>query len=379
MIAKIFSHLRLRYLNFTSQTVHLDLTNSQRLQLALTWFRHTLRTEGGSSAKYSMLFNKFFESYPETTAFWIRTLIDIEKNYNAIFKKVFGDQPVIDNLAIWLISVQRKDGTFPGSYGDFLNQPARVFNNGQIILGLLHYYDYKKNQQALTSAIASAEWLLKVQDDDGAWRQFTLHQLSSNTRTAFALIKLGKLTGEKKFSDAGIKNIEYALSLQKQNGYFKDNGFNYYEVPSTHTISYAMYGIMASAVELNNEKWIQKISRGYENIAALTQDDGYLAGQLTEDWHAEVNYCCLTGNCQLSKLGFILYKHTRNKTFLDTANRLIDYVKTKQLVSQSPFVNGGISGSWPVSGGYCAYDIPNWAARFYCEALMLQSEIDEKQ
>ena len=378
MIAKIFSHLRLRYLNFASQTVHIDLSNDERIELTLTWFRHTLLPEGGSSAKYSMLFNKYFPAYPETTGFWIHTLIDLEKNYPAIYKKVFEEEKVIDNLAQWLISVQRRDGTFPGSYGDFYNQPARVFNNGQIILGLLHYYDYNKNQQALSSAIASAEWLLKVQDADGAWRQFTMHQLSSNTRTGWALIKLGQLTGEKRFTDAGLKNIEYALSLQKQNGFFKDNGFTETEIPTTHTIGYAMYGILVAALDLKNEVWIQKISRGYENIAALTHNDGYLPGQFNDNWQAEVNYCCLTGNCQLSKIGFILYKHTGNKTFLDTANKLVDYVKTKQLVSQSPFVNGGISGSWPVSGGYCAYDIPNWAARFYIEALVLQNGFEKE-
>ncbi len=377
MIGKIFSHLRLRYLNFTSQTIHLDLSNDERIELALTWFSKTLLPEGGSSAKYSMLFNKFFAAYPGSTAFWIHTLIDIEKNYNTIYKNVFGDDAVIDNLAQWLITVQRKDGTFPGSYGDFLNQPPRVFNNGQIILGLLHYYDYKKSERALLSAVASAEWLLKVQDADGAWRQFTLHQLSSNTRSAYGLLKLGNVTGDKRFTDAGLKNIEFALSLQKQNGYFKDNGFSSTEVPTTHTISYGMYGILAAAIELKNEAWIQKLSRSYENIAALTHDDGYLAGQINDSWHAEVNYCCLTGNCQLSKLGFVLYKHTGNKTFLETANKLLDYVKTKQLVSPSPYVNGGISGSWPVSGGYCAYDIPNWAARFYVEALMLQSEAEK--
>ena len=86
MIAKIFSHLRLRYLNFASQTVHIDLSNDERIELTLTWFRHTLLPEGGSSAKYSMLFNKYFPAYPETTGFWIHTLIDLEKNYPAIYK-----------------------------------------------------------------------------------------------------------------------------------------------------------------------------------------------------------------------------------------------------------------------------------------------------
>ena len=203
MIRKLVSQLRMRYLNLRAQTSAVDLSDDERLILALKWFQQTLLPGGGSAAKYSMMFNKWFPSYPETTAFWINTLIYLQREKKEIFSTVFGERPIVDELVKWLMTTQRKDGTYPGSYGDFKNQPPRVFNNGQIIFALIDYYEHFGNEKCLDSAIQSADWILKVQDGDGAWRQFTLNQLSSNTRTAWALIRLGKLTGENKYLQAG--------------------------------------------------------------------------------------------------------------------------------------------------------------------------------
>ncbi len=374
MIQKIFSQIRLRYLNLVSQTVADELSNEHRMELALTWFKQTLISGGGSSAKYSMMFNKFFPSYPETTGFWINTLISIKKNYPELYRKVFAERDLITELADWLLTVQRLDGTFPGSFGDFKNQPPRVFNNGQIILGLLDYYNHYGNEKIITAAKKSADWLLKIQEHDGAWREFTLHQLSSNTRTAWALIRLGKQTGDERYAQAGIKNIEYALSLQTENGYFTDNGFDEDEIPTTHTIGYALRGILGAGMDVQNEKWIQAVAKSYDQIIPLVKSNGFLQGELDEQWKSDAGFCCLTGNCQLSVVGFFLSQATGDAKYAETANKLIDFVKEKQLTSPSANINGGISGSWPVNGGYCAYDIPNWAARFFVDAIILQNQ-----
>jgi hypothetical protein len=370
MFRQLISQIRLRYLNLVSKTSSHDFTDEQRLLMALTWFRQTLLPGGGSSAKYSMMFNKWFPSYPETTAFWINTLIYLKKNYPTVFNEVFQNRPIIEELTAWLINTQRKDGTFPGSYGDFKNQPPRVFNNGQIVLALVDYYNHYNDSNALKAAQLSADWILKVQDDDGAWRQFTLHQLSSNTRTAWALIKLGQTLNENKYQNAGIRNIEYALQLQNQHDYFTENGFDENEIPTTHTIGYALRGIVGAAMELKKNTWIEAVERSYLHIVERTKSNGYLPGELDEDWKSDTAFCCLTGNCQLSVVGFLLTEQTGKQLYADTAIKLLQYVKERQLISQSPMIHGGISGSWPVNGGYCAYDIPNWAAKFFADALM---------
>ena len=37
-------------------------------------------------------------------------------------------------------------------------------------------------------------------------------------------------------------------------------------------------------------------------------------------------------------------------------------------------VKGGITGSMPVYGDYCPHQIPNWAVKFYIDALLLQEQ-----
>jgi hypothetical protein len=35
-------------------------------------------------------------------------------------------------------------------------------------------------------------------------------------------------------------------------------------------------------------------------------------------------------------------------------------------------VRGGIAGSWPIWGAYSRFEFPNWAAKFFADALMLE-------
>jgi hypothetical protein len=372
MLQKVLSQVRLRYLSLSSRTVGKALTDEDRLALALVWFKNSILSTGGSAAKYSMMFNQLFPAYPETNGFWINTLIAAEKNYPALFKEVFDNRNITEEIVNWLLTTQRLDGTFPGSYGDYLNQPPRVFNNGQIILGLSDYYEQTKREDVLQACTKSADWLCSVQQPDGSWKQFTLHQLTSNTRTAWALLKMGKITSNKKYTDAGTRNLDYAVAMQLENGYLPDNGFDTWNIPTTHTIGYALRGLTGAGKEFANAKWIAAARKGYDAIVPLIKEDGFLKGELDEGFKSTAYYCCLTGNCQLSVIGFELFEITGEEKYKVAASRLINFVKEKQLVSDLPQTNGGISGSWPINGGYCAYDIPNWAVKFFADALMRQ-------
>jgi len=372
MIDKILNQLKLRYLSYTSKTSGLEESDETRIYKALSWFRQSLMKGGGSSAKYSLLYDTFFPAYPETTGYWLNTVFFIRQHFPQVYTGVFGERAVETELKDWLLTVQRLDGTFPGSFGDYYNQPPRVFNNGQIILGLLKYYEYYKDERVMDSIMESAAWLLKVQAKDGSWKQFTIHQLSSNTRTAWALMLLSKATGQTKFMDAGIRNIEYAISLQQPNGYFMHNGFDANGIPYTHSIAYAIKGMLEAASLTGNEKWMQSTEKAFRPLLSMIKKDGFLCGQIDEDFNSTSNYCCLTGNSQLSVVGFKLYSLTGKEEYRAAANLLINYVKDKQVKSDIPALSGGITGSWPISGGYCPYEIPNWSVKFFIDALIYQ-------
>lgn len=112
MIKRLISHIRLRYLNLLSQSTAENFSDEQRLLMALEWFKQSLLPTGGSAAKYSMMFNKWLPAYPETTAFWINTLIYLKNNKPELLQEVFNERPIVEELIQWLLTTQRKDGTF---------------------------------------------------------------------------------------------------------------------------------------------------------------------------------------------------------------------------------------------------------------------------
>ena len=60
--------------------------------------------------------------------------------------------------------------------------------------------------------------------------------------------------------------------------------------------------------------------------------------------------------------------------YRDATTRILGFVKkTQQLASSEPAVIGGIKGSHPINGGYHPWQYPNWATKFYADALMMDS------
>jgi len=51
---------------------------------------------------------------------------------------------------------------------------------------------------------------------------------------------------------------------------------------------------------------------------------------------------------------------------------------TQNRRSREPGVRGGIKGSWPVGGDYGAYEVLNWATKFFADALMRHEAIETK-
>jgi len=306
-----------------------------------------------------------------TTASWIPTLTRVRQFYPDIFKSVMGENDIIKELANWVLRTQRRDGTFPGAYGDFMNQPPRVFNNGQIIHALLDYYNVIGHSELVIAARNSAEWLVKVMSADGSWRQFTFHQLSSNTMTGAALIRLADITGDKKYAEAGEKNIRFALSLQKENGYLAGNGFDTGSSALTITIGYAIEGILEAGILSGNENWKNAALKALYPVLHVAGKEGYLHGEIDENYHSGSSYCCLAGNCLLAMISYKLASLTGLNDLRARADLLLNYVRDKQIRSEVRDISGGISGSWPISGNYCSYEIPSWAVRYFSEALMM--------
>lgn len=372
---KIIESIGLRFLNYSPQPMNSAASNEFYIQNALNWFKDSALEQGIYASKYSMLWDRYFPSSPENEAGWVRTLIKIKTHLPATYEKMFAGKNIEQNMIDWLVETQRPDGTFPTSFEDLNNQPPGIFVNGRILAALLSYYLANKDEKVLDAAMKNAYWLKQLQYDDGSWRHYNFNTPHANTITAYSLIKTGKVTGEVSYFKAGKKNIDFTIQHQKENGFFADapgKRTNHY----SDVLGFTLLGILFSAKLLQEESYFEFVKKGYQSLAAMMKNDGYLAGEIDDELRTTVNYCCLRGNCIMSSVGFGLYKLFKEDYYKASADKLLSYVKSKQLRSRHHYLNGGITGSWPISGKFNPFEIHSSAVRNFINALMEQDRLN---
>ena len=102
-------------------------------------------------------------------------------------------------------------------------------------------------------------------------------------------------------------------------------------------------------------------------------ENGELAGRFNRDWQRASSWSCLTGMAQIGVISMKVYKKTGNKYYLSSAEKIIDYLKARQNVSDKSLAPiGSIWGSWPIDGAYGYYQALNWAAKYFADLLMLK-------
>jgi hypothetical protein len=185
-------------------------------------------------------------------------------------------------------------------------------------------------------------------------------------------MRLSDITGEKKYRECGIRNIEFAYDFQLENGYFKGNGFDSTSSAYTMTIAYAIAGMLEAGILDDNRNWKNSALKALTPILNLVEKNGFLVGEIDENFRSYSSYSCLPGNCLLAISAYKLASLTGSEQIKSIADLLTNYVKLKQLESTNNFIKGGIAGSFPGSGNYCSYEITSWGVRYFIEAVMLQ-------
>ena len=351
---------------------------------ALSWLKraqdHT--TDGGVAAYYEALYNPMRSAnhgwaspYPETTGYIISTVFD--------FYQETGDQDLFNRavrMANWECDVQLPTGAVQAGTIGSARVPA-IFNTGQAILGWLRAYDETQDDHYLECARRAGEFLLVAADSDGAFRKHLSPLTTSgpkvyNTRTAWALFELGRTTEYDPFRRAAIANVRWALREQLPNGWFSQNDLGDPEHPLTHTIAYALRGILEIALHTGVDEYLDRVLLTANAIVQRLPTSGALPARFDRDWNAHAPWSCLTGNCQLAVILFKLYQATQDDHMLAAGLRLLHFVEWAQdLTAADPGIRGGISGSFPIDGGYFPYAFQNWATKFFLDAELLKWRI----
>ena len=99
-----------------------------------------------------------------------------------------------------------------------------------------------------------------------------------------------------------------------------------------------------------------------------------LAGAYFDDGARVEHYRCLTGEAQIAIIWLLIAHHENDERFLNAASKIIDGLCKAQTKTTMLFLKGGLTGSKPFYGRYIALRQPNWAAKFFMDALFLENE-----
>jgi hypothetical protein len=351
-------------------------TDAEHLSASLDWLCRAQDQSGtgGVSAGYSFK-RGWMPPYPETTGYIIPTFLAAAKHLS---EPQYLERAL--RMGQWECAEQLPSGAVRGGIG--LNAYPVVFNTGQVIFGWLALYRVTDEQQFLDATLKAADWLLKIQDADGAWRRHTYMDIphAYHTRVAWSLAEVYKTTDQEKYLSAGRRNIVWALDQLEPNGWFNYMGFSLDQAPTTHTIAYTLRGLLETAPYLESplqERAVTAVRNALTHLIASPNLDQTLLLPATFDtqWHPIANYSCLTGNAQLAIICYKLAAAQSSPSHAQVADQLIYHLQTTQdRQNRNHGIRGGIAGSYPLGGAYVPYAYLNWAAKFFIDALLLKSQ-----
>jgi hypothetical protein len=250
-----------------------------------------------------------------------------------------------------------------------------VFNTGQIMHGMVAGQVQLGRTECLQAAVRAGWWLIAQQDGDGCFRRFEHNGVPHvyNTRAVWALAATGILADERRFADAARRNLDWALTQQTASGWFATNAFVPERAPFTHTIAYAIRGLLECGVLLEEERYLDAAARAARALARVQRADGWIAGAYADGWRPCASYACVTGLAQMSLNWMRLAQILGEDGMRPAAQSAVAYVKrTQRLDYSDDIVRGAIPGSAPIWGDYSRFEFPNWAAKFFADALMME-------
>lgn len=353
-----------------------DLQIRRRLDGALGWIQlaHTVAGDGGISKGYDPLRGRWSPSYPETTGYTISTLLNA-----AVALAIPELRALAVSLADFLLSNTTVEGGV-AHWNDSKSYPI-VFDTGQVIFGWLAAFEASGDERYLQAAVRAGDWLVSVQHLSGSWKDYQHLGVEKviDARVAWALLKLHQHTNQDAYRQAAVRNLEWVLKQQDADGWFRRCAFVDGEDPFTHTLAYTAEGLLECGCLLKEVRYVEAARLTADALLNRQHPDGELASTYGSAWHETSRSSCLTGNCQMGCLWLRLYEITGNQAYYTAARKAITFVaRTQNLGTSILNIRGAIAGSWPIYGQYERFKYPNWATKFFVDALLVLEEVGKK-
>lgn len=318
------------------------------------------------------------DSYPETTGYIITSLLAF-----AASQKDTAVAAAAMRMVNWEIDVQMPSGAVQGGPVCLpQHQTAAAFNTGMVLDGWCSAYHYAGEPRLLEAARRAADFLINDLDQQRYFKSNGAFVSRGEIKTytclcAWAIYRFGDLVQENSYRQAAIAIIEAALYQQHPNGWFSHNCLTQSEAPLTHTIGYTLQGVLEVGLLAGRAEFIKAVRRTVDAMLLHMTSNGFLPGRFYADWEPAGFSSCLTGSAQIAIVCYRLFEHTGEIRYRYQADCLVNYLKAHQLCeSQDAAVVGALAGSFPLLGGYMRAGYPNWATKYFLDALLLQQRLE---
>ena len=351
------------------------VNESIHFEAAVNWLMKSIKQANGeASAKAYRFMNGWMTPYPETSGYIIPTLIALSNDKQDESFKRYALQ-----IGLWLENRQTENGGFVGREVGALDTPI-IFDTGMILHGFISLIRDLKEERYIKPAKRAADFLVGSMDDNGCFVKNLSNDIihTYNVRAAWALISLSGLISDNGLKEAALKNAHWAVSQQLANGYYRHNNFKPNGNANLHGTAYVMRGLLEIYKQSGETKLLNSVILAADKLIDLYNENGYIAGELGENWEYLYKYTCLTGYAQTAIILFKLYQQNGEKKYYDTAVKLIEDVCLTQNITNSQAEHfGAIAGSHPIYGRYAPLQYPNWATKFFIDAILEKKKITQ--
>jgi uncharacterized protein YyaL (SSP411 family) len=357
-----------------------DLGN--RMRAAVAWLLRAQDTTGNGGVAQGYFPcdgpSAWRPAYPETTGYIITSLL----RYAARYGDGTARQRALE-MAQWEIDIQLPDGaTQGGTFHPSTNPTPCAFNTGMVLDGLCSAFESTHEEAFLNAARRAADYLISDMTDEGYFKTNGRFVEPGAIKTynclcAWGMYRLGLSASDHSYKSHAVRAVEAAIRQQRHNGWFANNCLTRSDAPLLHTIAYTLQGILEVGILAGRDDFVEAARLGVAPLLARMEPNGLLRGRYYPDWGPACFSSCLTGSAQLAVICFRLFQHAGDDVYRKSADRLVNFLTPLQrLNSGCRDIDGALPGSFPIFGEYMPAAYPNWATKYYLDALMLQSEPD---
>ncbi|KJK33639.1 hypothetical protein UK23_45330 [Lentzea aerocolonigenes] len=340
---------------------------------------HDATGHKGVSAGYE-LNHGWQQTYPEISGYLVPTMLRAAQEL---------DRPPLAGRAVeigdWLRLLQHADGAFPGGMG--VDGEPVVFDVGQIVLGQIALARSGHDRTAaLDSAGQAAQWLCRAQRPDGAWLSHFGYPNTYSTRVTWAVAEVWRETGDPELLRTVERSLRWTLTRVQPDGWIDGMAFDANLTPWTHTIGYALRGLLRTADVIGDElgdlgeQAVAAATACAERLAGLVSPlDPLLPGEIGPGFTSTAGYACLTGDAQMVTVWLDIARRTGNDGLRARCAAVVDLLADLQLRQPvEPAAVGALPGSWPLSGAFEPLAFPSWATKFLADAVFALAD-DERE